>query len=343
MNPPPPTPGYPSRPAPQPSGYVAPRKRSSPWPWILGALGVCAVLGFMGLLTLGAALSGSAGSRVALIEVNGAISDGGAASLFGGTGGAREFMQQVAKAREDSTIKAVVIRINSPGGSSAASQEMYQAVRRLRDKKPVVASMGDVAASGGYYVAAACNKIYANPSTLTGSIGVITQMMNYQGLFRKVGLDSTTIKSGKFKDAGNPSRPLTAEEKALFQAMVNDVYQQFVADVLDGRKAATNGKLTRAKLLKIADGRVLTGRRAKDALLVDETGGLYEAINEAGKLGNISGTPKVKKYSSGGLAGLLGAESASPVQQLANTAGQQFARGAIAELKAESQSTPELR
>jgi protease-4 len=310
---------------------------------VLGGLGLCAVLGFLGLLVVASAVSGVDGERVALIEINGAISDGGAVSLLGGSGGAREFIRQVAKAREDKTIKAVVIRINSPGGSSAASQEMYQAVRRLRAQKPVIASMADVAASGGYYVAAACDKIYANPSTLTGSIGVITEMMNYQNLFKKVGVDTTVIKSGKFKDAGNPARPLTAEEKQLFQAMVNDVYQQFVSDVVDGRKAATKGKLTRAKLLKIADGRVFTGRRAKEALLVDETGGLYEAINEAGQLGKIQGTPKVKTYGGGALGSLFGAESSSPVQQIAGSAGQAFARGAITELKAESQSTPELR
>ncbi|RYF46047.1 MAG: S49 family peptidase [Cytophagaceae bacterium] len=137
--------------------------------------------------------------KIGLIEVSGAISDEGARGLLGvgSAGGARDFMKQTEKAAEDDSIKAVVIRVNSPGGSASASQEMFQAVQRLRAKKPVICSMGDVAASGGYYIAAGCDKIYANPATITGSIGVISQFPNYGELARKLGVGETTVKSGK--------------------------------------------------------------------------------------------------------------------------------------------------
>jgi protease-4 len=218
---------------------------------------------------------------------------------------------------------------------------MFQAVRRLGAEKPVICSMGDVAASGGYYVAAACDKIYANGSTLTGSIGVISQFVNYGELFRKVGLDETTVKSGRFKDAGNPTRPLTPAERALFQQMIGDVYQQFTADVLVGRQKPTGGKLTRQKLLALADGRVYTGRQAKASLLVDENGGLYDAIQEAGKLGKLPGKPNVRNLSSGGgLGSLLGASSRGSLDSIGQTLGQAFARGAVSQIKSESTNVP---
>ncbi len=318
-------------------------KRPKPWPWIILVLFVVCGIGGMGLLFIGAALGGATGNRIGLIELSGVITDEGARGLLGGApaGGARNFIADVNAARTDKTIKAVVIRINSPGGAAAASQEMYQAVRRLRKEKPVVCSMGDVAASGGYYVASACNKIYANGSTLTGSIGVISEFLNYGSLFKKLGLEEATIKSGKFKDAGSPTRPLTPEERQLFQQMIGDVYSQFTADVVDGRKEATKGKLTLQKLKILADGRVYTGRQAKSNLLIDANGGLYEAIEDAGQLGGISGTPKVKNMSGGGgLAGLLGAESQSSVGGLAEAAGAAFARGAIGQLQNEAQTLP---
>ncbi|RYX81738.1 signal peptide peptidase SppA, partial [bacterium] len=281
--------------------------------------------------------------RIGLIDVSGAISDEGARGLFGAgsAGGAREFMEQTEKAAKDDTIKAVVIRVNSPGGSASASQEMFEAVQRLRAKKPVICSMGDVAASGGYYIAAGCDKIYANPATLTGSIGVISQFPNYGELFRKVGLGETTIKSGKFKDAGNPSRPLTAEEKKLFQDMVNSIFTEFKNDVVRGRKAATGGKLTAQKLALLATGRVFTGRQAKEALLVDENGGLYDAIQEAAKRGKIEGTPKIREFSGGGALGsLFGASSSGGIMgALTNTLGESVGRGAVRELQQQAQTS----
>lgn len=320
--------------------------RPKPLPWIILGAFLVLIIGGLGLALVGAASSSAiAGDRIALIELSGAITDEGASGLLGGrNGGARDFISDLAAAREDSSVKAVVIRVNSPGGSAAASQEMFQAVRRLQAKKPVICSMGDVAASGGYYVAAACDKIYANGSTLTGSIGVISQFLNYQGLFQKVGLDEATIKSGKFKDAGNPARPLTPAEKQLFQQMILNVYNQFIDDVLIGRKAATNGKLTRQKLLQLADGRVYTGQQAKNNLLIDANGGLYEAIQEAQKRGGMSGEPNVKNFSEGGgLAGLFGAESKAPMQGAVGELGEAFARGAVRGLQAEAQNSAQLQ
>ena len=304
--------------------------------WIVGAISAAATAGQ---------------PKIGLIEVSGAITDEGARGLLGagGAGGARQFMEQTEKAANDDTIKAVVIRVNSPGGSASASQEMFQAVQRLRAKKPVICSMGDVAASGGYYIAAGCDKIYANPATLTGSIGVISEFPNYGELARKLGVGTTVIKSGKFKDAGNPARPLTAEEQKLFQNMVNSIFAEFKNDVVRGRKAATGGKLTPQKLALLATGRVFTGKQAKAALLVDDNGGLYEAVQEAAKRGNISDTsPTIKEMGGGGgLGALFGASSSSGILgAITNTFGESVGRGAVRELQqqAQSQSTiPAIR
>jgi protease-4 len=180
------------------------RPRSAPWFWIiLSALTVLIVGGF-GMILIGVAMGGGSssavGARVGLVELSGPIMDEGTGSLIGGrTLGARDVIESLEEARKDDSVKAVVLRVNSPGGSAAASQEIYNAIRRLRAKKPVICSMGDVAASGGYYAAAACDKIYANGSTLTGSIGVISQFVNYSYLFRKGWLGEETIKSGSSK------------------------------------------------------------------------------------------------------------------------------------------------
>lgn len=307
------------------------RKRSTPWAWIIGSSIFLFLIAIIGMSFIGAVVGGSVKSdHVALINFYGEISDTEGGKLFGARG-SRDFIADLDAARVDKSVKAVVLRINSPGGSAAASQELYQAIRRLRAEKPVVCSMGDAAASGGYYMAAACTKIYANPATLTGSIGVISQFMNAESLLKKLGIQGNTFKSGKFKDAGSPFRQLRPDERQLFQAMIGDIYQKFVSDVVDGRKAATKGKLTRAELLKIADGRVLTGRQAKQKLLIDELGGLYEAVAEAGKLGGIQGKPKVRAVSGGsGLGGLIGSEASTPASgfsAFAQSIGSSFALG----------------
>ena len=311
------------------------------WPWL--ALALFLVFGVLGLSLIGQFAAKAEPPSIGLIEVSGPISDSGASSLLGGTsGGARAFIRQVEAARADKQIKSVIIRINSPGGSASASQEMYEAVRRLRAVKPVVCSMGDVAASGGYYIAAACDKIYANRATTTGSIGVIAELLNYQELARKIGVNQAIIKSGKFKDAGNPARPLTPEERVFFQNLINNLYQQFVSDVVDGRKAATKGALTREKLLKLADGRVYSGEQAAKNGLIDETGGLYEATLFASQRGGLAADAPVKSLAgAGGLAGLFGAESSAPtLDSVAHNAGASFARGAMSQFKTEASDLP---
>jgi protease-4 len=186
-------------------------------------------------------------------------------------------------------VKAIVVRIDSPGGGVAPSQEIYNAVKRVRKEqnKTVVASMGTVAASGGYYIAVATDRILANPGTLTGSIGVIMQMANFQELLEKVGVKSVVIKTGKFKDLGSPFRPMVEEERQLLEAVMDDTLSQFIEAVAEGRSMDT------AEVEQLADGRIFTGRQAKSVLLIDEIGDLHDAIKLAGELGGIEGTPRV--------------------------------------------------
>jgi len=315
------------------------KKRSTPWGWIALSVAILGLVGMLGLGFISLVSSGgdALGPRIALVELSGEINDQGERSGLSRTRGARDFIEDIDDARKDKSVKAVVIRINSPGGSAAASQEMYHAVRRLG--KPVVCSMGDVAASGGYYVAAACDTIYANGSTLTGSIGVISQFLNYSALFKKVGLDQATIKSGKFKDAGNPARALTAEEKQLFQAMIMNVYKQFVDDIAAGRK----GKITRAEVVRLANGSVYTGLQAKNNKLIDKIGGLQEAIEDAAKRGGISGEPKIKESGGGGLLGSILSSKAQggvsgAISDAGSLAGDAAARAFVASLKNQAQA-----
>jgi protease-4 len=190
---------------------------------------------------------------------------------------------------DDPLVKAIVIRIDSPGGGVAASQEIYNAVKRVRTEynKTVVASMGTVAASGGYYIAVATDRILANPGTLTGSIGVIMQMANFQELLEKIGVKSVVVKTGKFKDLGSPFRPMVEEERQLLESVMNDTLSQFIEAVAEGRSMDT------AEVEQLADGRVFTGRQARSVLLIDEIGDLQDAIKLAGELGGIEGTPRV--------------------------------------------------
>jgi len=216
------------------------------------------------------------GARVAVVELEGVILD---ADLL---------VRQLREHEENAAVRAVVLRINSPGGVVAPTQEIAGAVQRLRRaKKPVVASMGSVAASGGYYVATAADRIFANPGTLTGSIGVVMQMANVEGLLKKVGVDYVVIKSGRFKDMGNFSRIMTVEERQILQALLDDVYAQFVGAVAEGRG------LDREAVLRFADGRIYSGRQAQALKMVDELGGLEEAAEAAGRLAGIQGRPKL--------------------------------------------------
>lgn len=199
----------------------------------------------------------------------------------------KEVVEQLDSFQSNSTIKAIVVRIMSPGGSVGPSQEIYDKIVEVSSEKKVVASLADVAASGGYYVAAAADKIVSNPGTITGSIGVIAEFPNLEKLFEKIGITQAVVKSGEFKDLGNLNRPLTEEEKALLQGVIDDVYEQFLKAVLDGRG------MDRQDLLPYADGRIFSGKQALSYGLVDELGGLEAAIRLAGELGGIEGKPEV--------------------------------------------------
>jgi protease-4 len=207
--------------------------------------------------------------------------------------------------------------VNSPGGSAAASQEIHDAVVRAKQEgKPVIVSMADVAASGGYYVSCPADVIFADPATVTGSIGVIAMHENFAGLFKKIGVETETIKSGKLKDMGAPTGPLSDEARQVFRAYVNQVFGQFVNAVAEGRG------MRRETVLALADGRIYTGEEAKKNGLVDELGGLHEAVAEAGKRGGITGKPTVKRYGAPSfLHQLLGAQALQRPQPITVTGG----------------------
>jgi len=215
--------------------------------------------------------------RIALIRIEGVILD------------AQETLGELKKFSENPSVKAIVLRIDSPGGGVVPSQEIYDAVRRVRTKsnKAVIASMGSVAASGGYYIAAATDRIVANPGTLTGSIGVIMEMANVEGLLQKIGVEGVVVKSGKYKDVGSPLRKMSDEERGLLQNVMDDVHKQFIEAVAEGRS------LEVPEVQALADGRIFTGRQAKDAKLVDELGNLDDAIQLAADVAGIEGEPKV--------------------------------------------------
>ncbi len=229
------------------------------------------------------------GQRIGVIFVEGVIAGGREESGLLSTGAAAQtILEQLKEAREDNSIKAVLIRINSPGGSAAASQEIGDEIDKIRKaKKIVVASMGDVAASGGYWIAAKADRIMADPATMTGSIGVIMETQNMQELFNKIGISPQTIKSGPYKDIGSPNRPLTPAERNILQTMVDDIYGQFVDVVAKGRR------IDRNKVLQMADGRIFTGRQARNSGLVDELGNYYDAVALTAKLAGIKGEPEL--------------------------------------------------
>jgi protease-4 len=214
------------------------------------------------------------GEKVAVVDVIGPIS------------GSEEVVNQIHKYRDDSTVKAIVVRIDSPGGSVAPVQEIYSELQKV--DKPIVASLGSAAASGGYYIAAAADEIFANPGTLTGSIGVIMQFLQMKDLYEKVGLDQQVVKSGKYKDIGSAVRDLTDEERKLLQETIDDVHSQFIDAIFEER----HDVLTREEIATLADGRIFSGQQALAHKLVDQLGGLQDAIARAGALGGIKGEPK---------------------------------------------------
>jgi len=216
------------------------------------------------------------GPRVAIVELEGIITD------------VDDLVRELKAHRENPAVRAVVIRINSPGGVVGPTQELHDAILRVRQaRKPVVASLGAVAASGGYYTAVACDQIYANKGTLTGSIGVIMQLANVEQLMKKVGVDYVVVKAGAFKDIGNMGRPMTPEERRVLQALLDDIHAQFIDAVAEGRK------LPREEVVRFADGRVFSGTQAKDLKMVDALGGLEDAVLAAGKLAGLPSPPSV--------------------------------------------------
>lgn len=251
--------------------------------------------------------------KVAIIYVEGIIMGGhGQGGILNDQGGTDNVIKQLHEARDDKDVKAVVLRINSPGGSAPASQELGEEIKKLRATgKVVVASMGDIAASGGYWIAAVSDKIYANPATLTGSIGVYIPYSNWEELYKKIGIQQEKIKSGPHKDILSPDRAMTAEERAMVQVMVDDLYQQFIEVVSEGRKMDEN------QVRKLADGRVYTGHQAKDLGLIDEYGNLYDAIDGAAALAGLNSKPEIVEYGrSNPLSMLVGATSKTDIEKL---------------------------
>lgn len=250
--------------------------------WILWSLAVVGGMLILFLVCVGIAtallgdsdrLVGSEG--VGLVEVKGIIVDG------------QETVQQLRDLKKDKRVKAVVLRVESPGGVVGPSQEIYAEVKGVAKVKKVVVSMGSVAASGGYYIAAPATVIYANPGTITGSIGVLMKFSNIEGLMGKVGMKAFTLKTGKFKDAGSPVREMSPEERNMLQGVIDSTHAQFVRAVAEGRKLPVE------QVRRIADGRIFSGEQALSLKLIDRIGTLQDAVEEAGRLGGIEGEPEL--------------------------------------------------
>jgi len=219
-------------------------------------------------------------------------------TLFGGDGvgvvvvegtinESRGTIQSLKQFGDSERIKGVVVRINSPGGGVVPTQEIHEEIRKLKKKKPVFASLGGMATSGGYYIASACHQIVANPGTLTGSIGVIIQLANVEGLMQKLGVEGYNVKSGPYKDIGSSLRPLSPEGRAILQSVVDSVHGQFVRAVASGRSMEVS------KVRELADGRIYSGEQAKEIGLVDSLGNMEDAIDLVSKRAGIEGIPQV--------------------------------------------------
>lgn len=211
------------------------------------------------------------GEKVGVIEIIGAITD------------SKDIIHNLKRFNEDDSIKAIVIRIDSPGGGVGPSQEIFREIRKTSKSKKVIASMGSVAASGGYYIAAGADGIVANPGTITGSIGVIMGYTNFQEILKKIGLVPVVIKSGEYKDIGSPVREMTKKEKEILHNLANQIHRQFIKAISEGRG------IEQSKVEKFADGRIFSGEEAKKLGLVDRFGNLEDAIEWAGRMGGIKG------------------------------------------------------
>ncbi len=215
------------------------------------------------------------GDRVGVVLLEGTINE------------SRRTIQSLKQFGNAERIKGVVVRIDSPGGGVVPTQEIHEEIRKLKKKKPVIASLGGMATSGGYYIASACHQIVANPGTLTGSIGVIIQLTNVEGLMQKLGLEGYNVKSGPLKDMGSPFRPLSPEGRAILQSVVDSVHGQFVRAVASGRS------MEESKVRELADGRIYSGEQAMEIGLVDSLGNMDDAIDLVAKRAGIEGVPQV--------------------------------------------------
>ncbi|MFQ6014517.1 MAG: signal peptide peptidase SppA, partial [Anaerolineae bacterium] len=275
-------------------------KKSRQWIWmVVGIVAACALTfilclwGTSLLMGLSAGTELGFGDAVAIVYVEGPIVVGREeVGLFGVEAAYSEtIVERLRRAEGNSAVKAIVLRVESPGGSVVASDEIYQEIVKAKGKgKPVVVSMGELAASGGYYISAPADHIVANPATLTGSIGVIAMAPNIEELMGKIGVDVVVIKSGALKDELSPFREMTEEEHQLWQKIIDEAYGQFVTVVAEGRG------LDEEKVRELADGRVYTGRQALELGLVDELGNLPEAVEAAARLGGIVDRPRLIEY-----------------------------------------------
>ena len=236
------------------------------------------VIALLSVLSLASGDLAGGRKRVAVVDIIGPIMSSTAP------------VQQLERYIENENVPVIVIRLNTPGGGVAASQEIYETVRKARRAgKTVIASMGAVAASGGYYIAAACDTILANPGTITGSIGVIASFADFSELYKKIGIDFSARKSGKYKDMGSTSRKMTDEEKALLDSVIMDTYDQFVQAVSEGRNIDLDS------VRALADGRIFTGRQALGNGLVDILGTYHDALDIAGEISGLGKNPPVLK------------------------------------------------
>ncbi|MFQ5846450.1 MAG: signal peptide peptidase SppA [Candidatus Methylomirabilales bacterium] len=244
---------------------------------VIGAIGLFFFLLIFGVAFLLGNREQFGGPKVALLEVDGIITE------------SEGVIEQIRHHVENRTVQAFVIRINSPGGGVAPSQEIYEEIKKIRrvHDKPVVASLSTVGASGGYYIAAAADRILANPGSITGSIGVIMQFPNVSDLLQKVGIRSVVIKSGPYKDMASATRDLSPQEQQLLQRLIDDIHDQFIQAVVEGRG------LSREQVETLADGRILSGRQALKVGLVDQLGNLQDAIEAAARMGGIEGKPEI--------------------------------------------------
>jgi protease IV len=282
-----------AQPSPYPTYAMPTRPRRSPWFWVAVFGGSFAVIVLLITAMIwstvrslngdsSASIDGFGGSKIGVIDIDGVILD------------ADKVNTQIRKFGDDSSIKAIILHINSPGGGAAASQEIYNEVVRVRKekKKPIIASVESVGASGAYYIASGCDKIYANEASVVGSVGVIMEWTNYGDLMKWVKLKSVVIHAGTLKDAGDPTRDMTPEEQAYFQSLVDNMYGQFVHDVATGRHTSDD------KIRPLATGQVWTGQQAIPLGLIDKIGGFRVALMDTAKQVGISGEPTIARPAS---------------------------------------------